>query len=119
MRLNESPVLNFYIGIFITSTLSTTKNTDYVISLCNQRIYLISQLKYLGFDSSALSVVFHALILPRILYGIPSFAGRLTQTDKNRTNKILHKSYKQGFVCADYDIDNLVSDVDSKLLSHS
>jgi hypothetical protein len=72
-------------------------------------------LKYLGFDSNALSVVFHALIMSRILYGIPSFAGRLTQTDKNRINKILHKSYKRGFVCADYDIDNLVSDVDSKL----
>ena len=57
---------------------------------CNQRFYL-SQLNYQNLSSQALDIIFQALILSKITYVLPSFAGHISSSDKNRINKCFVK----------------------------
>jgi len=50
----------------------------------NQRLYLLSQLKFQGLPLPALHQLFTALIVNKITYALPAFAGQLTADDRNR-----------------------------------
>jgi len=47
----------------------------------NQRLYLLSQLKLLGLNIQVLHTLFTGLIMSKILYALPPFAGQLTFDD--------------------------------------
>jgi hypothetical protein len=50
-------------------------HVNYILSLANQRLYLINQLRKTGLSIKAHEVVFHSLIVSRLLYALPAFAG--------------------------------------------
>jgi hypothetical protein len=50
-------------------------HVNYILSFVNQWLYLISQLRKTGSSAKAREVVFHSLIISRLLYALPSFAG--------------------------------------------
>ena len=75
------------LGVFFTSTLSPEQHINHMIAVCNQRLYLLSQLKHQNLSDQALDIIFHALILSKITYALPAFAGHISITDKNRINK--------------------------------
>jgi len=52
------------------------------VTVCNQRLYLLAQLKRQGLDLSALDSVFNAIIASKILYALPVYCGYLTQGHK-------------------------------------
>ena len=58
------------------------------VAICNQRLYLLTQLKKQGLGIRALDSVFNAIVLNKILYALPVYFGYLTEesTQKSQSN---------------------------------
>ena len=84
----------------------------------NQGMYLLSQLKSQGMNVQALQTLFTGLIMSKITYSLPSFAGQLTADDRNRIGAISRKAQRRGVSCTEFDIDDLIDTVDRKLFAH-
>ena len=63
------------LGVYPASTLYMETYVNYVLSLVNQRLYLINQLRKQGLSAKAREVVFHSLVISRLLYALPAFVG--------------------------------------------
>jgi len=66
----------------------------------------------------ALQTLFTGLIMSKITYALPSFAGQLTADDRNRIGAISRKAQRRGVSCTEFDIDDLIDTVDRKLFAH-
>ena len=53
-----------------------------------------------------------ALIVNKITYALPAFAGQLTADDRNRVNSISRKALRRGLNNAAFDIDALIDSFD-------
>ena len=83
------------LGIDITSTLSTAAYVNRMLLQINQRLYLLSQLKSQGMAVQALHQLFTGLIMSKITYALPAFAGQLTVDDRNRISAISRKALRR------------------------
>jgi len=72
----------------------------------NQRLYLLSQLKLQGMymNVQALQTLFTGVIMSKITYALPSFAGQLTADDRNSIGAISRKAQRRGVSRTDFDI---------------
>ena len=61
------------LGIWLQNDLSMKKHLDYVMHLCNQYSYLLTQLTRLGLPLKQLQCIFDAIILSRVLYAAPAW----------------------------------------------
>ena len=57
---------------------SMRKHVDYIIHICNQRSYLLTQLKRQGISVAQFQSVFNAIVLSRVLYAAPAWRGYLS-----------------------------------------
>jgi len=71
-------------------------------------LFLLSQLKYQNLSGPALDAIFQALIVSKITYAIPAFAGHITVADKNRIDKLFRKALRRHLVSHLFDIDTLI-----------
>ena len=76
---------------------------------------VLSQLKFQGLPLPALHQLFTALIVNKITYALPAFAGQLTADDRNRVNSISRKVLRRGLTHTAFDIDALIDSFDRKL----
>jgi len=76
---------------FFNSPLKATLHVDTVLSVINQCLYLLSQLKAQGLPCDSLQIIFHALILPKVEYALPAIAGLLSETDRSRLDAFFQK----------------------------
>jgi len=90
-RVTETTLL----GIDITSTLSASVYVNRLL-MQYQRMYLLSQLKSQGMNVQALQTLFTGLIMSKITYALPSFAGQHTGDDRNRIGAISRKAQRRG-----------------------
>jgi len=90
------------------NTMSPMQHIDDLIYQCNQRLFLLSQLKYQNLSGPALDVIFQALLLSKITYAVPAFAGHITVADKNQINKLFCKALHRHLVSQLFDIDTLI-----------
>ena len=107
------------LGVDITDTLSTADHVNRLLMQVNQRLYLLTQLKFQGLPLPALHQLFAALIVNIITYALPTFAGQLTADDRNRVNSISRKALHRGLTHAAFDIDSLIDSFDRKLFRHT
>jgi len=105
------------LGIDITSTLSTAAYVNRMLLQINQRLYLLSQLKSQGMAVQALHQLFTGLIMSKIEYALPAFAGQLTVDDRNRISAISRKALRLGVTHTVFDIEEIIDNFDRKLLS--
>jgi hypothetical protein len=68
------------LGVYIAITLSKETHVNYILSLVNQWFCLINQLKKTSLSAKAREVVFHSLIISRLLYALSAFAVFLSCT---------------------------------------
>ena len=80
---------------------------NYVLLLVNQRLYLINQLRKQGLSAKAREVVFHSLVISRLLYALPAFVGFLSGADIARFNSVFRKSVRWGIIDRMFDFDEL------------
>ena len=63
------------LGVWLQSDLGSRTHVEYVLHICNQRLYLLSQLKKQALTLAKLKTVFDAIVLSRLLYGAPAWSG--------------------------------------------
>ena len=63
------------LGVWMRADMGTRKHVDYILHICNQRTYFLSQLKRQGLPQTQLQSVFDAIILAPVLYASPAWRG--------------------------------------------
>jgi len=99
-------------------TLSTAAYVDRLLMQVSQRLYLL----YLFFNRPVYNAlhcisysIFNTLVINKLTYVLPAYAGQLTADDKNRINAISRKAMRRGLTLTAFDIDTLVDESDRKL----
>ena len=72
----------------------------------NQRLFLLSLLQSFGLQCSSLHL-FNALVINKLTYALPAYAGQLTVDDKHRINAISRKAKRRGLTLTAFDIDTI------------
>lgn len=103
------------LGVIISGNLSFDSHIKYILSVCSQRLYLLKQLKNQGLYKTQLNIVHSAIILSRLNYALPSWAGYITSEQRNRLNSLLKKSYKFGYTTSLNAIDKQIEESDKTL----
>jgi len=85
----------------------------------NQRLYLLSLLQSFGLQRSSLHLLFNDLVINKLTYAVPEYAGQLTIDDKNRINATSRKAMCRGLTLTAFDIDTLIDKSDRKLFSQA
>ena len=104
-----------FLGVYISVTVSAAAHVEHILSVANQRMYLLGQLKSQGLSCNALHIVFTAIVLSVVTYALPSFAGQLSKGDKARIDSLFRKAFRRGFCCQTFSMDDLISAWDKKL----
>jgi len=75
------------------------------IPACNQRHYLLAQLKRQNQDILALDSVFKAIVVNKILYALPVYFGYLTQGQKLVLQRVFKRAYRSGLTLCECDVE--------------
>lgn len=111
----EQVTVTKLLGILISATFSVAAHVEHILSVGNQRMFLLAQLKNQGLSRNALHIIFNAIVSSVITYALPSFAGQLSKGDKARIDSLFRKAFRRGFCCEIITIDELISAADKKL----
>jgi hypothetical protein len=103
------------LGVVINAKFSFLSHINYLLSVCAQRQYLLKLLRQQGLPPDQLDVVYNAIIVSRITYVLPVWAGFLTADLTNRINAMLRKSFKWGYSKQCDNISKLIELADNKL----
>ena len=95
------------------------KHIDYVLHLCNQRTYLLTQLKRQGLPLAQLQSVFDAIILSRVLYAAPAWRGYLSAADTECLQQLFIKAERWNIVSNVYNIEAIFDNCDQTLFRSS
>ena len=76
--------------------------------LCNQRTYLITQLKRQGLPQKQLQNVFDAIIVSRLLYAAPAWRGYLSSAETDCLQGVLDKAERWKLICHEYYVVDLL-----------
>jgi len=66
------------LGIDVTDTLSIAAYVDRLLMQVNQRLYLLFLHQSSGLQRSSLHFLFSALVINKLTYALPAYAGQLT-----------------------------------------
>ena len=85
------------LGVYLTNTFTSTAHVNHLLTIGNQRLFLLSQLinQGLALDIYSLHIVYQA-IQSKIIYALPAFAGQLTATDITRVDALARKAKRRG-----------------------
>ena len=61
------------LGVWLQADMGMKKPVEYIVHICNQRTYLLTQLKRQGLLPAQLQNVFDTIILARVLYALPAW----------------------------------------------
>ena len=86
------------LGVIISGKFSFLSHVNYILSICSQRLYLLKLLRQQGLPQHELNIVYSAIIVNRLTYALPAWAGFLTADLTNRINTMLKKCFKFGYV---------------------
>jgi len=91
------------------------------LSICSQRIFLLKRLRDQGLSVHYLDLVFHAIVVSRILYALPVWGSCLSSEQINRINTLIKRSYRCGFAKKINDsvtlVDNASKDLFGKTMA--
>ena len=80
---------------------------DYIstlVTICNQRLYLLTQLKKQGLKLAETDNVFKSIILTKLIYALPVLSGYLTEHQIEQINSVFRKARKWQLTTDEYDI---------------
>ena len=82
------------LGVIISGKFAFHAHVNYLLSVCSQRLYLLKLLRQQGLPHHELNIVYSAIIVNRLTYALPAWAGFLTADLTNRLNSLLKKCFK-------------------------
>ena len=90
------------LGVWLQNDLGTRKHCDYILKICNQRLYLLNLLKKQVLPQLQLQTVFHAILISRLLYAAPAWRGFARAADIDCIQWMLVKAKRWQLVSRDY-----------------
>ena len=103
------------LGVTFSHNLKFDEHVKNILTICNQRSYLLKCLKGQGLPSKELHIVFCALIVSRILYALPAWGGFLTADLIAKIDAYLYKAIRWGYNGNLTMLSELLHDADMKL----
>ena len=85
------------LGVMFQNNCKMDSRVQYILSQRAQRIYLLKLLQRLGMPRNLLAVVTYSIVISRVLYALPAWAGFLSVELTNKINSFLN-------VCCSLDI---------------
>ena len=76
------------LGVIVTSNLSWSANTDYIVERCYKKMWVMRRLKKLGADDSDLIEVYHKQVRSVAEYAVPVWNSALTGEDICKIERI-------------------------------
>ena len=107
------------LGVNFRNNFKFDDHIKEIISICCQRFYLLKQIKNQGLCLQKLDVIFQALIVSKITYGLSAWGGFLTVHLKNKINSLFKKAHRYNFTSKIFTIDELLLQCDSTLFKKS
>ena len=77
------------VGVWLQANMGMRKHVDYILHICNQRTYLLTQLKRQGLPQTQLQSVFDAIICARVQYASPALRGCLSAANTDSLQQLL------------------------------
>jgi len=74
VRVNSVKLL----GVHLDHTLCFHEHVEQIARNCNQRFYLLQQLRKQGLSDECLKVLFHAIVLSKNLYALSAWGGYIS-----------------------------------------
>ena len=68
------------------------KHVGYILHICNQRTYLLTQLKRQRLPQTQVQSVFYAIIPARVLYASPAWRDYLSAANIDSVSTVIYKS---------------------------
>ena len=87
--------------------------------ICNQRAYLLTQLKRHGLPLAQLQQMFDSIILARVLHAVPALQGYFSSTDINCLQQFLNKAKRWNITACNYSIDEFLNKCDIAMFKSS
>ena len=115
LRVNTFKLL----GIQLAPDLKLTDYINSIITVCNQRLYLLTQLKRQGLGLAETDNVFKAIVLSKITYALPAIFGYLTECSIQQITAIFKKARKWQLTTCVYDFQSLAKSMQLKLFKQS
>ena len=103
------------LGVKFTNRLKFDDHVKSLLAQGNQRLYLIKQLKNQGLPLDKLNDIFTALIISKLLYGLPAWGGFLSMENINSINAFLKRAFKCKYCDKLFTINNLLFNADERL----
>jgi len=105
------------LGVIISDKFAFYSLVNYLLSVCSQRMYLLKLLRQQGLPKHELDIVYSAILVNRITYALPAWAGSLTADLINRVNSLLKKCFKYGYNKKCDILSQLLQQADNKLFA--
>jgi hypothetical protein len=97
------------------STLCFNQHVDSIVSVVNQRLYLLNKMKQCGLSKEGLHIIFQAIIVSRITYAMSAFSGFLNTCDIDRVNAVFRKAKRWGITECIYYVEDFIEIAQLKL----
>ena len=95
------------------------KHVEYIVHICNQCTYLLTQLKRQELTPAQLQYVFDTIILARDLYALPAWRGDMNASDINSLQQLFFKAQRWQLTTTNYDVIKLFENCDVTLFKSS
>ena len=95
------------LGVWLQADMGMKKYVEYIVNICNQRTYLLTQLKRQRLPPVQLQNVFDTIILARVLYALPAWRGYMNASDINSLQQLFLKAQRLQLTTTNYDVTKL------------
>jgi hypothetical protein len=103
------------LGVSLSHDLRFSEHVSQILTICNQRMFLLKSFKNRGLCKKNLEIIFNALIVSKLLYALPAWGGFISAVEIARINAILRKCTKFGYSNAARLFSDLLVKADHKL----
>ena len=103
------------LGCILTDTLSASSHVDLILSIANQRLYLLNQFRKRGMSIHGISTIFESLVVSRVMYAVQAMVGLMKRCDEGRINGMFKKAYRWGLTTKLYKFEEMVDVADKRL----
>jgi len=73
-------------------SLDATLQVYMLLFIINQQLYLLSELKFQGFLSDPLEIIYHALIMANVKYVLPAITGCVNKKYPGKKNSVFQQT---------------------------
>ena len=95
------------LSVWLQANMGVRKHVDYILHICNQRTYFLTEPKRQGLPQTQLESVFNAIILARVLYSSPAWRGYLSAANIDSFHHLFIKAKRWPIVTDKYDVSQL------------